>query len=262
MKKLLITLLAAAICLSAPPFCAQADAPRLDSLSLDGGYTVNFSPATLEYTVFLPSGRPRIPRISATAAAGLEVRIYNAALADGENDGYGYVTVSAGATASGADASASTTYRIRFVRTAALGCHLQYDDVVEFNHGLEGAVTFASNSAALTVSDKGIVTAKAVSDTPATVTATAADGKTATLRVDRIVPAQLDLVMSVGQSNAYGSGGNAALAERVRPGTAYDMGYDGNTQAANSNTRPIALASSAGTGTAVPGVRAAFANEW
>ena len=262
MKKLLITLLAAAICLSALPVCAQADAPRLDSLSLDGGYTVNFSPATLEYTVFLPSGRPRIPRISATAAAGLEVRIYNAALADGENDGYGYVTVSTGTTASGTDASASTTYRIRFVRTAALGCHLQYDDVVEFNHGLEGAVTFASDSAALTVSDKGIVTAKAVSDTPATVTATAADGKTATLRVDRIVPAQLDLVMSVGQSNAYGSGGNAALAERVRPGTAYDMGYDGNTQAANSNTRPIALASSAGTGTAVPGVRAAFANEW
>lgn len=262
MKKLLITLLAAAICLSALPFCAQADAPRLSSLSLDGGYTVNFSPATLEYTVFLPSGRPRIPRISATAAAGLEVRIYNAALADGENDGYGYVTVSAGATASDASASASTTYRIRFVRTAALGCHLQYDDVVEFNHGLEGAVKFSSDSAALTVSDKGVVTAKAVSDTPATVTATAADGKTATLRVDRIVPAQLDLVMSVGQSNAYGSGGNAALAERVRPGTAYDMGYDGNTQAANSNTRPIALASTAGTGTAVPGVRAAFANEW
>lgn len=234
---------------------AASGTARLSTLTLDGGYTVDFAPDTFDYTVFLPAGRPRIPRIDAKAGDGCTVRIYNAALADDEADGYGYVSVAQ-------DGENATVYRIRFVRSASLGYVLQYDDVISFEHGLSGNVSFSSDSAALSVSKTGVITAKAVSDTPATVTATAPDGKTATLRVDRIIPAQLDIVMSVGQSNAYGSGGNASLSERVRPGTAYDIGYDGNTQSDNFNTHPIPLATNAGTGTAVSGVRGAFANEW
>ena len=240
--------------LSLPAAAQDTAAPRLTSLSLDGGYSLDFSPEQYNYTVFLPSGRPRIPRLSATAPDGVTVRVYKAALADGENDGYGYVT----ATADGM----TSVYRVHFIRSAELGFVLQYDDVYTFDHGLEGKISFSSDSPAATVSTTGVITAKAVTDSPITITATSDSGTSATLKIDKIVKAQIDIVMSAGQSNAYGRGGDAALSERVKPGTAYDIGYDGNTQAANSNTNPISLATTAGTGTAVPGVRGSFANEW
>lgn len=231
------------------PVCRQANlaavSPVLESLSLDDGYRLDFSPDVQDYTVFLPVGRPRIPRIHAAAAEGTTVTVYPAALADADVEGTAYVLLCSG--------GAEQEYRIRFIRTAELGFVLQYADQYAFTPSLTGVLTFATDSDAVNVSTQGVVTAKAVTDSPVRVTAFNDQGERETLTIQKIVPAQVDLIMSVGQSNAYGSGGNPDEAEPIRPGIGYDIGYDGDTQATNFNQTPIPLKNTEGVGTAVSG---------
>lgn len=82
------------------PVCRQANlaavSPVLESLSLDDGYRLDFSPDVQDYTVFLPVGRPRIPRIHAAAAEGTTVTVYPAALADADVEGTAYVLLCSG----------------------------------------------------------------------------------------------------------------------------------------------------------------------
>ena len=49
------------------PETPPAPLPMLASLTLDNGTVLAFDPATTDYTVTLPAGRPRIPQIAATA---------------------------------------------------------------------------------------------------------------------------------------------------------------------------------------------------
>ena len=77
---------------------------------------------------------------------------------------------------------------------------------------------------------------------------------------------KLNLVLSVGQSNSYGQGGNGTEAPTVVPGTGFDIGYDGaksgNAGYQNDNMEPVPLYGTDGVGERVSGLRAAFCNEW
>ena len=259
--KALCFILITIIVISALPCGISADDTKsgksVSSVILDGGYKIDFDPGISEYTVFLPSGRPRIPRISVETASGVDIKIYKAFFSDDSLTATAYIVATEGVKQS--------TYSIRFIRSEKLGFVLQYDDRYKFvPEALTGSISFTSSDPEKAFVDpaSGMIRAKSVSDKPITITAESSTGKRETLIIDKIVKAQIDIVMSVGQSNAYGRGGNAALAEKIRPGTAYDIGYDGNTQASNGNTIPRGLGATDGTGAGVEGVRQAFANEW
>lgn len=259
--KALCFILVTIIVISALPCGISADDVQPDkavsSVTLDGGYKIDFDPDISEYTVFLPAGRPRIPRISVEAASGIDVKIYKAFFSDDSLTATAYIVAT--------DGTKQSTYSIRFIRSGKLGFVLQYDDRYKFvPETLTGNISFTSSDPEKAFVDptSGMIRAKSVSDKPITITAESSTGKREVLKIDKIVKAQIDIVMSVGQSNAYGRGGNASLAEKIRPGTAYDIGYDGNTQASNGNTIPRGLGATDGTGAGVEGVRQAFANEW
>lgn len=224
-------------------------------LRLDGGYSeVLDSSVRSKVVVRLPAGRPRIPRVIANREDHI-VSCTKPFFADGDTVAFATYVYDC----------LPEEIGFVFVKTEELGFELQYDDRYEFvPKTLSGAVTFTSDKPGIaSVDSLGVIVARKVSDDPVTITATGAGGDAAeTLVITKIVPAQVDIVMSVGQSNAYGQGGNAAQAPRVRPGTAYDIMYDGNTQAANSTPRPMPLANTEGSGTAVSGIRQSFANEW
>lgn len=186
-----------------------AELPRLETLSVDGGYTLDFSPEQLSYEIAIPAGRPRVPHIAATAADGASVSVTQAVLADGAEKGTAYALVTD-------DAGNTAEYTVTFRRDASLGFHLQYDDYYDFQ--IEGAAKYtASDPSVLEVSKAGVVHVCKLSDTPVTVKALASDGKElATLTVDKVVKAPLNIFLITGQSNAYGtydipSGTNEAL---------------------------------------------------
>ncbi|MBP3304585.1 MAG: hypothetical protein J6L24_01310 [Oscillospiraceae bacterium] len=177
----------------------------LKSISLDGGYSITFSPDTYNYEVKIPDGRPRVARISAEAGEGCTVTITQAVLPDQAESGSGYVTVK------GADGK-TAQYTITFVRDASLGFHLQYNDYytipvedpsqVASYESSDPDVVYAYNSGAFA----GKIHAEGLSETPVTVKALAADGTVlASLVIDKVVKAPLNVFLITGQSNAYGT---------------------------------------------------------
>lgn len=173
------------------------EAPRLSTLTVDGGYSLTFAADQLSYEIAIPAGRPRVPHIDAAAGSGV-VTVTQAVLADGAEKGSAYAVV--------ADAAGnSTEYCVTFKRDASLGFHLQYDDYFDF--ATAGAASYTSSDpSVLSVSGSGIVHAQKLSETAVTVKALAADGKELkVLTVDKVVKAPLNIFLITGQSNAYGT---------------------------------------------------------
>ena len=176
---------------------AHAKVPELTALTVDGGYELEFRPAEHDYELRIPAGRPRIPHIAAEAAEGVTVTVTQAVLAPGAEEGAAYVDLT------GADGG-TATYTVSFVRDPAQGFHLQYDDYYDFS--AEGASRYESSASAVTVSENGRLHAVSLSEEPVTVTAYGADGaQLASLTVDKVVPAPLNIFLITGQSNAYGT---------------------------------------------------------
>lgn len=176
---------------------------RLEALNLDDGkYTLAFDKDVFDYTVKLPDGRPPIPRVSATAAEGVSVEIFQGYIPDGETSGSARIIAKA-------EDGSSNIYTVTFERDRSMGFVLQYDDRYAFKLSDEardaGRLSFESdNEESATVSRSGIIHAKKVSETPVTITARS-DGKIVeTLVIDRIEKAHVNLFFLTGQSNAQG----------------------------------------------------------
>ncbi|MBQ6701389.1 MAG: Ig-like domain-containing protein [Clostridia bacterium] len=177
--------------------------PKLTSLSLDDSdYSLAFSDTRLSYTLKLPAGRPRIPKVSATAAAGCDVTVEQATIADTENFGAARVTVS--------DASGKTVYMVKFERAEVEDTVvLQYDDRFNFtpDYTLKDgeSFTFASeDTSVISVDNNGVLIAENVSDTPVKVKAYVGETEVDTLTVTKVDKAQVNLFLVTGQSNAQG----------------------------------------------------------
>lgn len=176
----------------------SVEAPELSALTVDGGYTLSFSPEQHSYEITIPAGRPRVPQITAEAAADCTLTVTQAVLPDGAVEGTAYADVT--------DGNGNTVeYSVTFVRDTALGFHLQYDDYYDFR--TEGAVAYeSSDPAVLSVSQNGEIHALKLTDTAVTVRALASDGsEVASLVVDQVVKAPLNIFLITGQSNAYGT---------------------------------------------------------
>lgn len=172
--------------------------PKLETLTLDDGTELNFAPGKLYYSVNLSAGRPRIPVVSATAGDGVEIEVVQASIADGAENGVAKVYAT--------DSAGTTSYTINFKRadaSTATALTLQYDDRYQFPKSVEGTATYtSSNPDVVSVnSTTGVMTAKAVSSSPVTITATG--DTTATVSVD-VIKAQINLFFVTGQSNAQG----------------------------------------------------------
>lgn len=181
---------------------------ELSTLTLDDdAYTLELKDGVLAYTVKLPAGRPNIPRVAATAADGVELEISQAVIPDSRN--YGYATVKATDSE-----NQSNTYSIRFEKDIAEGFVLQYDDRYTFapNYTLQSGESFtfeSNNESVVTVGEDGLMTAKAVSAEPVTVTAKVGDSVKDTLVIDRVEKAHINLFLVTGQSNAQGCYANS-----------------------------------------------------
>ena len=184
-----------------PASPGAAGKPEAKSITVDGGYQLDFSPKTFAYEIHVPAGRPRIPKLTAEADGQYEVSVAQAVLADGAEKGTAYVTVSA-------QSGEKTEYAVTFVRDAALGFHLQYDDCYAYLPENAAQVAKFTSSApdVISVTKDGTLHANALSETPVTVTALDANGgEIGKLTVDKVVKAPLNIFLITGQSNAYGT---------------------------------------------------------
>ncbi len=192
----------------------NAKGPKLASLSLDDGTAIAFAPDTHIYTVTLPDGRPRIPRVNATAAAGAEVTVYQATFADDQAEAMAKILVKSSA--------GESTYQVRFLKDRSAGFQLQYDDRYVYQptaYQLGGGESFtftSSDSSIASIDSKGTITAKAVSNTPVTITAKVNGVLKETLVIDKINKAQLSVFLIVGQSNAAGSSDSGVDREQEK----------------------------------------------
>lgn len=185
---------------------AKVEEPKvsLETLTLDDDrYSIGeFKKNVYEYTVGLPDGRPAVPRVKATAADGVEVKISQAAIPDDATSGKATVVAK--------DAEGNTaTYTITFERDIANGFVLQYDDRYYFNAGYHNAtgdpyVYTSSDPDIISVDENGIMTAKKVADKEVTLYAHQGENLKATFVVDRVEKAHINLFFITGQSNGQG----------------------------------------------------------
>lgn len=185
------------------PETPPAPLPMLASLTLDDGTVLAFDPATTDYTVTLPAGRPRIPQITAAAQdEGAEIKIYQAAFPDTATETIARVDITLG--------DLKNTYTVTMKKDPTLGFHLQYDDRYTFTPAYtlqEGeAFTFvSSNEEVAAVTDAGEIQIKALSTEPVTVTAKVGEEVKDTFTIDKTVRAPINIFLIVGQSNSAGT---------------------------------------------------------
>ncbi|MBR5313926.1 MAG: Ig-like domain-containing protein [Clostridia bacterium] len=171
----------------------------LEKLTLDDSrYTLEFDKETTSYKIDLPDGRPTVPRVKATAKDGVDVKISQAAIPDGEKSGFATVSIS--------DKDGNKNiYKIEFVRNRANGFVLQYDDRYEFLKNENDYVFESSAPETVAVDENGLMTAKKVSNTAVTITAKTKSGEVKeTLKIDRVEKAHINLFFITGQSNGQG----------------------------------------------------------
>ena len=176
--------------------------PELTSLALDDGTELGFNAETTEYTVTLPDGRPRIPRVTAEAEDGATVTILQATYADTAEEAMASITVEKD--------GVENKYIVRFVKNKEVGFELQYQDRYTYVPAYtlaEGEVfTFASsNSDFADINESGVITAWKISNEPITITASVNGEVKDTLLIDKINRAQIAVFLIIGQSNAAGS---------------------------------------------------------
>lgn len=170
----------------------------LESIKLDDDrYSFEFDKEKAKYTVNLPAGRPTVPRVSATAGDGVEVKVVQAAIPDDQTSGKASIYATDGD-------GKKTEYTVEFVRDKANGFVLQYDDRFQFIPEAQGSYTFSSSDPnVVSVDENGVLTAKMVSNNPVTITAKG-QGVDETLVVDRVEKAHINLFFMTGQSNGQG----------------------------------------------------------
>lgn len=179
----------------------KIELPKLDSISLDGGYSIEFDKDTLEYNITLPSGRPRLPKVSATASQEYSLEVYQAVIPDTSDSGYAEIRLTS--------SEATAVYKVNMTKKEENGFVLQYDDRYKFvpDYKLQSgeSLTFESdNEKIVSVENDGTITALAVSSTPVTVTAKVNGNTVDTLKINMIEKAQVSLFFIMGQSNAQG----------------------------------------------------------
>ncbi|MBE6871056.1 MAG: sialate O-acetylesterase [Ruminococcaceae bacterium] len=181
------------------------------NVSVDGGYELGFSEAVTEYTVTLPEGFPRIPQITASD----DCTVYQAMIAPGATEGKGQVVTKDG-----------KTYNITFRKDSSAGFELQYDMRYTFVPKQAGTYTFeSSNPEIISVDEAGVLVPLAVSDTAVEITAYKDGTAVETLKVDRVVKAQVNVVLLAGQSNAmFDAYGFPHELEIPETGIAYHYG--------------------------------------
>ena len=188
--------------------------PKLATLTLDDGYELTFDPETTSYEVTIPAGRPRVPRIAATAAdEGAEVTLYQAVFPEGVTEAIAKVEVEFD--------GLLNSYIVHFKKDAARGFHLQYDDRYTFTpaYTLREGETFtyeSSHTDVVTVDENGHIQVTAVSENPVTVTAKVNGDVKDALTIDKTVRAPINIFLVVGQSNADGAYSTSLTMDQVR----------------------------------------------
>lgn len=179
------------------------DGPTLASLTLNNGASINFSSDEGSYVVVLPTGRPAVPQITATATdEGAEVTVYQAMFPNDATEAFGRVDVALG--------EESNTYWVKFIKHESAGFVLQYEDRYTFtpDYTLADGESFtfeSSNTGVISVDGNGILTVKKVSDEAVTVTASVNGEVKDTLVVSHTDHSQMALFIVAGQSNACGT---------------------------------------------------------
>ncbi len=184
--------------------------PLLETLTLDSCPRFVFNPSIFEYTIPVPEGNPRLPRISAAAEDGADVKVLRPIRAPHSREAVAKVILTKD--------SEKSEYVLNFVQDASLGFVLLYDDRYAFapEYSGKGKLKFtSSDDSVLAVSEDGVIHAIALSDSPVTVTAKVCRTTVATLTVDRVERAPLNIFYATGQSNSRGS---------------YDQGIDRPTE--------------------------------
>ena len=183
---------------------------RLNSLSLERRPDFEFDSGTYEYTVAIPAGNPRLPRISASADGDIAVTVLQPMRAPEASEAIGKVKLASG--------EQKAEYTIKFRQDPSLGFVLSYDDRYTFcpEYSGKGKIKFtSSDESVLTVSEDGTIHAIALSDTPVSISAKVCRTTLGTLTVDRVERAPLNIFYATGQSNSRGS---------------YDQGIDRPTE--------------------------------
>ncbi len=197
MKKRIALLLIALLTLVLLTACSGG--PSLRRLELDGGCSLDFDRDTHAYTVLLPAGRPRIPRISAKGSG--EISVVQATIPDSAEEGTATVTVEKN--------GKRVSYSVTFQKSPEMGFELQFEDRWTFAPACElkngEAFRFeSSDPSVLAVDESGLITALKRSEEPVTVSAFVGDLPVDSLTVDRVIRAPLNVFLIIGQSNAYG----------------------------------------------------------
>lgn len=193
--------------------------PLLDSLTIDGGYSLDFSPKKRNYKINLPLGNPYVPNISATAPDGVEVKVYQAFIPLSSERGEAKIILSKD--------GYTNVYTLSFMKNENSGFVLSYDDRYLFtpqnNSGELLEFTFESSDNSIIDIEKstGLMTVKKTSDIPVTLTAFSGNVEYETLTVTKTIPAKLDIFIIAGQSNAEGIGGNADESLKPVEGVVY-----------------------------------------
>jgi len=188
--------------------------PELATLTLDDGYELTFDPKITVYEVNIPAGRPRVPRIAATAAdEGAEVTLYQAVFPEGVTEAIAKVEVEWG--------DLLNSYIVHFKKDASRGFHLQYDDRYTFTpaYTLREGEKFtyeSSHTDVVTVDENGHIQVTAVSENPVTVTAKVNGDVKDVLTIDKTVRAPINIFLVVGQSNADGAYSTSLTMDQVR----------------------------------------------
>ncbi len=190
-------------------------APRLTSLTLDGGYDFRFLPGKRTYQILLPEGNPYLPQVTASPEKGAEMTVEQAMLENGASSCEARVHLSKD--------GIETTYTVTFVKNRSSGFELAYDDRYRFSVENGEAVSFeSSDPTVIAVDASGLAVVKQVSDSPVTITGKNSAGEiVGEWTVNRTVKAVLDLFVIAGQSNAAGEGGNAEESVKPEEGTVY-----------------------------------------
>lgn len=220
--------------------CQKHPGAFLSSLAVEGR-SLAFDPQTYEYTVTLPAGRPRLPRVTAAAASDAVLRIDRAVFPDGVGEAVSRVEVTLD--------GEKTAYTIRFVKDPALGFVLQYSDRYPFvpAYRLADGETFvfaSSDEEVIATDESGILTVQKVSSAPVTVTASVGGKVVDSLTVSYTDRAQMALFLITGQSNACGTFDDNEYSKSVdpiypAPGTALFLSVPANYDAEHPYVRDV-----------------------
>jgi phage baseplate assembly protein gpV len=219
--------------------------PLLKSLKLDDGTDIKFDPKTTSYTVSLPAGRPRIPRISAEAEdEGAKLTVYQAFFPDTTTEASARVELTLD--------GKTSFYEIVFKKDSSRGFELQYDDRYTYTPSYKVAegetLTFkSSDEKVVKIDENGVMTVLAVSADPVTITALVGEDVKETLTINRTVRAQVNVFIMAGQSNAGGTYDSGLPADigtdailKTRPGIAYCMETGGRFYDMNEGRKGFA----------------------